>query len=188
MPAKAFDPQSSQKEETAKPEERAANEDRKDEDTLVKEAIDRATAKCDDQEPLMTQLCRFGAEVDKAKKAAKAKRSEDSDVQNKAKKTREGQTRDPRGLHEVLVQEGIEPHPGPVRGISKQCGCWRACRALTGIVCVSAMLDKAIADNRVGADEENSMGFAAAGPTWDDSASTNIIGSIRRCRNRRSKE
>ena len=57
MPSKAPDPHSSQQEETAKPEKRAANEDEKDEDTLVKEAIDRATDMCNDNEPPMTQLC-----------------------------------------------------------------------------------------------------------------------------------
>ena len=136
----------------------------------------------------MTQQCRIGAEVDKAKKAAKAKRSEQSDVQNKAKKTREGQTRDPRDLHGVLVQEGIEPHPGPAHGIKKQHGCGWACRALTGTACVSATLDKAIADNKVGTDEENSMGSAAVGPTWDDSASTINADRSHRCHSRRSKE
>ena len=145
MPSKAFDPHSSQQEETAKLEERAANEDRKDEDTVVREAIGRAIAKIDDQEPLMTQLCRISAEVDKAKKAAKSKQSEEGKIQS--------QTRDPRNLREVLVQEGIEPHPGPAHDIRKHHGCGWACRALATIVGVSAMLNKATADNRVGADE-----------------------------------
>ena len=45
----------------------------KNEDNLVKEAIDRAADSCIADEPLMTPLCRISAEVDKAKKQAKVK-------------------------------------------------------------------------------------------------------------------
>ena len=113
MPPEALGPRSSQQEERNSINESGEVQEEKDEDTLVKEAIDRATGMCSDNEPLMTQLCRISAEVSKAERKAKAKRSDEGDAQRKAKKTREGHTTDPRDPHEVLVQEGIEPNPGP---------------------------------------------------------------------------
>ena len=47
----------------------------------------------------MLTLCRLAAEIDRQA--------------NKEKTKREGTTRDPRDPREVLVAEGIEPHPGP---------------------------------------------------------------------------
>ena len=75
------------------------------EELLVKSAIDRATEECENDMPLMMQLCKISAEVDKAKKRAKTE---------KARKTKkEGQSADPRVPYDVLVQEGISPNPGP---------------------------------------------------------------------------
>ena len=45
----------------------------------------------------MTQLCKISAAIERENKKAKLNL----------------QTRDPRDPHEVLIQEGIEPHPGP---------------------------------------------------------------------------
>ena len=116
MPSEVLDPKISQQKDAAS--STATYEGRhsdKDEDTLVKEAIGRAADSSNANEPLMTQLCRISAEVDKAKKQAKAKR-ENSEAQEdcgKATQIREGQAADPRNRHEVLISEGIEPHPGP---------------------------------------------------------------------------
>ena len=116
MPTEAPGPKISQQEDAASSTEmNGGRHCDKDEDTLVQEAIERAADNCNASEPLMTQLCRISAEVDKAKKQAKAKR-ENSEAQEdcgRAKQIREGQTADPRDRHEVLISEGIEPHPGP---------------------------------------------------------------------------
>ena len=139
MPLEALGPQSSQQEESASVVDNGEMQEDKDESTLVKEAIDRATTMCNENEPLMTQLCRISAEVSKAEKKAKAKRKDEGDEQRKLKKTREGQTRDPRDPHEVLIQEGIEPHPGPTcankgkRGVQRNGHAW-VTRILAGLL------------------------------------------------------
>ena len=75
------------------------------EELLVKAAIDRATAERNQDEVLVTQLCKICTGIDKAKKRAKTE---------KTKKTkREGQIADPRVPYDVLVQEGISPNLGP---------------------------------------------------------------------------
>ena len=78
------------------------------EENAIEAAIDRATADCKPEEPLMTQLCKISAEIDRAKKKTKAKK--------------EGQTRDPRVPYDVLVQEGIRPNPGPRVAVSRRRG------------------------------------------------------------------
>ena len=52
MPSEALGPQSSQQEENASMKESEEMEEEKDEDTLVKEAVDRATGMCSDNKPL----------------------------------------------------------------------------------------------------------------------------------------
>ena len=58
----------------------------------------------------MMQLCKISAEIDRAKKKAKAKK--------------EGQTRDLRIPYDVLVQEGISPNLGPHTAVR-----WRKSRS-----------------------------------------------------------
>ena len=87
---------------------------KEDANTLVKEAIDRATDMCSDNGPLMTQLCRISAEVDKAKKKAKAKRSDEYDAERKQRRPE----KDKRRIH-VIPTTSLsrkELSPTQVRG------------------------------------------------------------------------
>ena len=78
------------------------------EENAIEAAIDRATADCKPEEPLMTQLCKISAEIDRAKKKTKAEK--------------EGKTWDPRVPYDVLVQEGISPNLGPRVAVSRRRG------------------------------------------------------------------
>ena len=61
------------------------------------EAIDSVIPNDHSETTAMADMCRAAMAIERAKK-------------------RFHQTADPRDTHEVLISEGIEPHPGPLRG------------------------------------------------------------------------